>query len=307
MNIDKEHSVSKIKTFLAIVKHGSIRSASENLGLDPSTVSRQLSSLESDLGILLIRRSSRKLSVTAVGQKIAEHYGNAIDELKNVEELSRSMDIQKDIFMTIPTVFGNHMIMRFVEAYITENPDVRIHIDWSDEKRDPIESKIDLGIRGGYLDSDNVVAQQLSELKLAFIVSPKLLKRYPDVTEISHLEQLPWIKINQAGRDSLPPLRGNLSLNIDNITDVPLTVNSQQAAIDAATRGLGVVVVEKLAVLKAIEEGNLVELFPDSINSVGYYWLYKPDGRWLQPHVREFSDYLIHHLRTSESATEKVF
>ena len=307
MNSAKEHSISKIRTFLAVVKLGSIRAASESLDLDPSTVSRQLSSLENDLGVLLVRRSNRKLAITAIGQKISDHYSIVIQQLAEVDELTRTMDITKDIYMTIPAVFCNHVIMQYIQSYIAENPSVHIHIDWSDEKRNPIEAKIDLGIRGGYIDSDNIVAQKLTELKLAFIASPNMLKRYPPLNDFNDIEKLPWIKINQPGKDALPPLRKGYQLNIDEITNIPVSVNSQEAAIGAANSGLGIAIVERLAVKQAFDAGTLIELFPDTILPIGHYWLYKPDGRWLQPHVREFSDYLINNLRIAKAAEEEVF
>lgn len=301
-----EHSFAKIKTFVSVVELGSIKAASEKLDLDPSTVSRQLSTLESELGLLLVRRSSRKLSITRIGNRIFEHYKAALNELKHVEEACLGADLQNDIYLTMPASFGNFSVMPLVQEYIATHPHTRIHVDWSDEQRDLILDNIDIGIRGGHLQNDNMVAVKLSELNLSFVASPKVLMRHNSPSTFQDLVHLPWIKINSPGKTRLPPLKDGYALNTELITNIPLTVNSQDAAIEAVTRGLGIAVVERIALARQIKSGELVELFPGSILPMGYYWLYKPEGRWIQPHVREFSQYLIDHLRIIEPTTEKI-
>ncbi len=296
-----EHSISKIKIFTTIVERGSIKSASAQLNLDSSTVSRQLSSLENDLGLLLVRRSTRKLSVTAIGKQIFKYYKTVTEELKKVEKLCNMTDLPRDIHLTIPQIFGSYAVMPLIQDYIEQHPHIRIHVDWSDLRRDLVESNFDIGIRGEKLDSENIVALALSELKLCFIASPKLLKRYHPVKSFVDLVKLPWIRINFQNRpcSKLPPLKKGFHLNVNDITEVPLTVNSQEAAIKAVQSGIGITIVERVAVEAQIEQSKLLELFPDSIESLGYYWLYKPDGRWIQPHIREFSQHLIDKLRVA--------
>ncbi|MBB3061503.1 LysR family transcriptional regulator [Microbulbifer rhizosphaerae] len=297
-----EHSFAKIKTFVAVVEFGSIKAASEKMDLDPSTVSRQLSGLERDLGLLLIRRSSRKLNITRVGHRIFEHYKAVLDQLKQVDEICQGAERQNDIYMTMPCSFGNCAVMPLMQEYIAQNPHIRVHVDWSDEQRDLISDHIDVGIRGGFLQSDNLVAVKLEELKLSFVASPKVFQRHPPPDRFEDLVLLPWIKINAPGKSKLPPLQGGYSLNTSLICNTPLSVSGQEAAIEAATRGLGVAVVERVAVAQRLESGELVELFPESILPLGHYWLYVPEGRWMQPHVRAFTRYLIDNLRQLEPA-----
>lgn len=292
-----KHSFTKINTFVAVVELGSIKAASEKLDLDPSTVSRQLSTLEAELDVLLIRRSTRKLNITRVGRKIFEHYKTVLEQLQQVEEACEGAHRQNDIFITMPGGYGHYAVMPLIQDYLAAEPHVRIHVDWSDERRDMIAGGIDVGIRGGHLPSDKVVAVALAELKLSFIASPKVLKRHGGPETFEDLNCFPWIKLNAPGKSKLPPLRNGYQLNTDLVTNIPLTVSNQEAAIEAVMRGLGIAVVERVAVAEQLDRGELVELFADTIHPVGYYWLYIPEGRRIQPHIRAFYHYLIEHLR----------
>lgn len=298
-----KHSFTKINTFVAVVELGSIKAASEKLDLDPSTVSRQLSTLEAELDVLLIRRSTRKINITRVGRKIFEHYKTVLEQLQQVEEACKGADRQNDIFITMPSGYGHYAVMPLIQDYLAAESHVRIHVDWSDERRDMIAGGIDVGIRGGHLPSDKVVAVALSELKLSFIASPKVLKRHGGPKTFEDLNGFPWIKFNVPGKSKLPPLRNGYQINTDLVTNIPLTVSNQEAAIEAVVRGLGIAVVERVAVAEQLDRGELVELFAETIHPAGYYWLYIPEGRRIQPHIRAFYHYLIKHLR-EQSVTQ---
>ena len=247
--------------FAEIVKRNSFRGAAKSLNLSPSVISYQITKLEERLGTALIYRSTRKLSLTAEGEKLNKH---AIEMLNQAELGIRNVSghdvaIGK-LNITLPLSMNSDILTQQLADFSLANPGIEIHFIYSDERLDLVAEGIDIAFSLGSLPDSRLNVKKLGDKKRTLVCSPDYYAKHPKPVTPDCLKEWNWIR-----HDMLP---GNRNL-IKNGKKVVLgltgnvSANSAEAMVEMAARGLGLTTAAHWLIEDYLKTNKLVHVLPD--------------------------------------------
>ena len=175
--------------FCAVVDAGSFSSAARRLGVTPAAISRSIATLEADLGTALIRRTTRRMSLTDDGVRFGEAARGALELLADARRAVGDVAAapRGRVRLSVPTTYGHARVLPAIAALHARHPDVRVDVDVSNRNVDVIGEGFDLAVRMGELGDSTLVARKLEDAELAIYASPAYLER---AGEPRKLEQL---------------------------------------------------------------------------------------------------------------------
>ena len=282
--------------FCRVVDDGSFTQASLNLGMTKSKLSRRISELENHLGVRLLNRSTRKLSLTDVGHLVYEYSKAMVNQASFAHEAAIQAQSKPKgrIYVTCPTLFAqsafNHIIINFMHMY----PEVRINLYASDRKVDLIEEGFDLALRFqvNELNDSNLIVRKLGESTHCLVGTPNYLQRYPPLTSPTELTTHVWLgKTKSDGTNQLQLTNANgqkISIPL-----IPRLESNEWTILKQSTMAdLGVSLLPTEYCQQEINEGKLTRLLPEwSLANASLYLIY-PSKRGLIPAVRHFIDFV---------------
>lgn len=180
-----------IPIFTAVVEHASFSEASRQLGVTKSAVSKRITALEQHLGVKLIQRSTRKLSLTEAG----EHYYSYIQRAKFLvneaeDAITNLQGIpQGQLKVSLPMVFGELHIAPLLSEFLLRFPDIKLILSMDDNVVDLLQDGLDMVVRIGKLSDSNLIARKLSACRSVLCASPGYLKRQGEPKTLMELKQ----------------------------------------------------------------------------------------------------------------------
>lgn len=281
--------------FVQAVDHGGFAPAARTLGMQKSRLSRRIGLLEERLGVRLIQRSTRRFSVTEIGQ---EYYRRCVAMLVEAEAAQNVIDQSRSepcgiIRLSCPTgliafQFGE-LFARFMATY----PDVALHVASTNRRVDVIGEGFDLAIRvrPPPLEESELVMRRLDERTVRIVASPDLLRTHP-VTLPADLAGLPSLDFGP------PPGEHRWRLfhrdgGVAEVRHDPRLVTDDMALLrEAALSGGGIVRLPTLAVWDDLRSGKLVTVLPEWRPANEIVHAVFPSRRGLLPSVRALLDFL---------------
>lgn len=283
-------SFTGLAEFVRVVETRSFTKAGENLGRSPSAVSKAVSGLEDRLGVRLLHRSTRSLSLTADGELFYDH---AVRALSEIETAARSLvdaatTPQGRLRIDAPIAFGRLHVVPLLRRYLETYPDVNVDIRLDDRMVDPVRDSVDVVVRIGELEDSSLISRVLAPTRLVLCGAPDYLDRAGTPSRIEDL----------AGHNCITGRRSTWSLvRNGQRTDVgvsgTVTTNSAEGLRHAALAGIGLVQVRTFAIWRDIERGALRQVMPDQIVADLPVCVAYANRRHVSPRVRSFLDFLI--------------
>lgn len=294
--------LSVLQIFVEVMRHGSFAAVARERNIDPSSVSRTVAGLESELGIRLFQRTTRKLSPTEAGVT----YFERVEPL--IEEIQEAADIAKDISgnpkgtirITASVSFGLKCIVPLLSKFEKNYPELTVDLLLTDSVIDLFTERIDVAIRLGQLTDSTLIIQKLMETRYSVCASPDYLKRCgqpqtPNDIEKHNCLLFPligfktrWIFKDKTGNIQEIPVRGN--------TIISNAIALQQCAIS----GMGLTLLPHWLIDEDICNCKLVNLFPDyqvtATNFNTAAWLLYPSRAYIPLKVRVFVEELRKHV-----------
>lgn len=288
--------LNEIVVFAKVVETRSFTAAAQQLGLPKSTVSRKVSQLEERLAARLLQRTTRKLSLTEIGQAYYERCQRIVSDIAAAEQLVGDMQTTPRglLKVTAPVDLGAFRLGELTAGFLSGHADIHIHLDLSDRIVDLVEDGFELAIRFGPLPESTLIARRLATAAMGLYASPAYLAargtpQHPDdLGEHDLLSFLPsprmhtWTLTGPDGPVELTP-------------SARLTSNNLLAIYEATRAGAGIALIPDF-VLRCARSAGLVEVLPGwhspTIEVFGVY----PSGKNLAPKVRAYLDYLSEHL-----------
>lgn len=289
MNIDH------LKLFLRIAATHNISSAGQELGLSPAVASTYINKLEDHLGIRLIHRTTRKVSLTEEGRTFLPH----------AEEVLASVDAAKaavgagntspsgTLRVTAPASFGRMHLIPALQGFMTQYPDLTIDFRLTDTIVDLVEGGFDIAIRNSDLEDSSLIARKLAPDTRIICASPDYLEKFgePDSPEDLHKHHC----INLIGLDTWTFNTPNGLVSIK--TKGHFRTDHGEAVRDACVNGIGITINSKWSAYKHLERGELVHILQDyPLVSDTAIWAVYPSSRLLAPKVRVFIDYFAEYF-----------
>ncbi|UCI08826.1 LysR family transcriptional regulator [Mesorhizobium sp. B1-1-8] len=244
--------------FVATVEAGSLSAASRRTGMPLATVSRRLSDLERHLKTRLLNRSTRRLTLTDAGQSYLAACRRILDEVGEAERAAAGEYSAPtgELVITAPVVFGRLHVLPVVTGFLAAYPDVDIRLTLSDRITQLVDEHIDLAIRIGELADSTMIATRVGSIRRIACASPAYLAEHGTPAKPQDLAGHNCITFE--GLTS--PATWSFAMGKTEI-DVPvrsrLQVNTAEAAIDAATAGLGLTKVLSYQADAAVSAGTL--------------------------------------------------
>jgi DNA-binding transcriptional LysR family regulator len=188
--------VDALLVFAKVVESHSLSKAATLLGMPKSTVSRQLSKLESDLGIKLVRRNTHQLTVTDLGEKIYSHGVNILAQANSVRALveGSKQEPQGELRVAMPVFVGVDYASRVGAAFLQRYPHSRLDIRLVDDTAHPVNDGFDVAFGTGPLQDSTLIARKVFSLQLFLCASPDFVREQPEpITVPAQLNALPFI------------------------------------------------------------------------------------------------------------------
>ncbi len=285
--------------FVRIVEAGSISKAAEQMGKAKSAVSRRLNELESYLGVTLLVRTTRRLTLTESGQHYYQECLKILDDLANMESHIRNDDtaLAGQIKMATPLSFGLRHLQPALTQFNQMHPNISYDIDLNDRQIDLIEEGFHLAIRIAHLKDSSLIAKKLAHTRLILSASPDYLKQQgtpqkpENLTEGYHL--LRYRAVNN--QLSFKNTKGNeYKIKIP----TKLTTNNGDYLYQAALKGQGLLLSPDFICYQAIKTGQLIPLFSEALHdyTMGIYAVY-PSHRHISLKIRHLIDFLAHYFK----------
>lgn len=283
--------------FVQVVDRGGFAAAGRALGIQKSKLSRRIALLEERLGVRLLQRSTRRFSVTEIGQDYYERCVAVLVEAEaaqSVIERARS-EPQGVIRLACPTALVNFQFGELIARFMIENPRVDVHLESTNRRVDVIGEGFDIAIRVRFppLEQTELVMRRLDESTQCLVVSPSLLegKKHPESP--ADLHGLPSLDLGPPHRDhswSLEHDDGRTAV----VSHAPRLVTDDMAALrEAAIKGVGIVQLPTMMVWQDVQAGRLVHVLPRWIPKSGIIHAVFPSRRGLLPSVRALVDFLV--------------
>lgn len=284
----------QVETFVSVATRGSLSAAARAQGVTPAVIGRRLDALEQRLGVKLVLRTTRSISLTFEGSAFLEDCQRILNDLANAEASVSLGGIKASghLRVSAPAGFGRLHVAPLLRSFLEANPDVSCALDLSDRLVDLVNENIDCAIRIGELSDSSLVSIRLAENRRVVVASPEFLARHgsPLVPEdlaafncLSLGQQRGWLFVNDKGETITLKVSGRLECN-----DGAVLHECALAGDGLAWRSLW----EVEADLRA---GRLVSVLDDfAAPNMGIYAVF-PQRKHLALRVRLFIDHLKNH------------
>ena len=285
--------VASMRVFAAVVDAGSFAGAADRLDLSRGMATRYVAQLEGHLGVRLLNRTTRKLSLTEAG---SDYYQRATQVLTMIEEAETSVAQEASVprgtlRVTCSQAFGVRHLGWAVTEYLQQYPRVQVDVALNDRVVDLVEEGFDLGIRVATRVDPGLVARKLTRARIVACASPGYLKQHGAPKSPEELAghnclcypywslQNEW-QFRRKGAVRKVRVAGNLRGNNGDILST------------AAIEGLGVILHPTFLVYEALRERKLVRILPDWEHDDLTVFAVYPNRKFLPPKVRSFIDFL---------------
>ena len=279
--------------FVRTVDAGSFSAASRLIGSSQSAVSKSVARLERRLGVRLIQRSTRTLSLTAEGTAYYERVAPLLRAIEEAEDVVQVASEAKGLLrVSAPQEFGRLLIATWAPEFLARHPAVKLELNVTDRNVDIIREGYDLAIRMGALRDTELVSRKLADLHWILVASPAYLEKRGRPETIEDLRSHSCVRYLSAGRPWPFEFASGESVVPDGQFDTDDSGSIRQAALNAA----GIAYQLRMTVTDYLKEGRLVEVLPHlAMPALPAYALHA-FGRQLPIRGRLFIDFLVEKL-----------
>lgn len=283
-------NIEHLKLFIRVATTNNISQAGKEIGLSPAVASAHINKLEEELGVRLVHRTTRKVSLTEEGVAFLPH---AEEVLESIEAARASVGVGETLpkgilRVTAPASFGRMHLMPALKGFLSRYPDLYIDLRLTDTIVDLVEGGFDIAIRNADLKNSTLIARKLAPDKRIVCASPGYLAKFGEPRSPEELRNHQCI--NLVGLESLvfDTPDGQVSIK----TKGRFRTDHGEAVRDGCVAGLGIAMSATWSVYKHLERGDLVQILKDyPLVSEAAIWAVYPSSRLLAPKVRAFIDY----------------
>lgn len=284
----------EIETFVSVAARGSLSAAAREEGVQPAVIGRRIDALEARLGVKLMVRTTRRLTLTFEGAAFLEDCQRILNELVDAESSVTEGGVKATglLRVTAPAGFGRRHVAPLVETYIADNPDVAVSLDLSDRIVDIVTEGVDCAVRIGDLEDSRLISIKLAETRRVVVASPGYLARHGTPLHPWDLQRHRCLTLGPSSSQSRGwqfVVHGEpVQLRLTNV----LRCNDGAVLRDWAVNGLGLAWRSMWEVSDDIADGKLVEVLGEFANTpFGIYVVY-PQRRHLPLRLQLFIELL---------------
>ncbi|MGI9393014.1 MAG: LysR family transcriptional regulator [Boseongicola sp.] len=299
--------ILQMEVFAAINDSGSFVQAANRMRMSPPAVTRAMNALEDRLGVQLLTRSTRQLSLTDAGARFLAASRRLISEIEAAEKLAvGELGVaQGHLTVSASMTFSRMIAAPVVRAFLASHPRISVSLIAVDRVTNLVEEGIDIAVRIGSLPDSNLMAKRLGVVHRIFVASPDYLERRGTPVEPSDLKLhsiigFTGIMPSHDWHYKSGTTRGHVQLR------PRLDVNDAATAIAAAAAGEGLTMALSYMVAKQVRSGELVPVLADYLPPAEPIHLVYPQSNIVAPKVRAFLDFSADQLAAAIGDSELV-
>ena len=290
--------LNDIALFVHVVRAGSFAAAARRLGIPSNTVSRRIQGLEQQLGVRLLQRTTRRLTLTASGESLyarsADQIGALVDAAREVGEASQQPSGK--VRVAAPADFFRWFQVAWVADFLAEHPKVRLEFFLSDDEVNLMDRGIDVAFREGPISDSTLVAKLIGMLHFSLVASPGYVNEHGMPQTLAELRTHDCTVMPTApGRASWTLSGPHGEENVD--VSGRFHANTMQVVLEAALTGLGIALLPTSLTSPYVRSGELAQVLPQyGTDILGFYVVY-PSRRQLPRAVSALIDFTIIRMR----------
>jgi DNA-binding transcriptional LysR family regulator len=287
--------------FAKVVEHGSYSAAARATGVQTSKLSRRILQLERSLGVRLLQRTTRRVSVTEVGQAYYLHCAALEAEGKAAQDaIDRTRSAPQGLVrMSCPISLIDGRVGAIVARFLVREPLVRLYVEMTNRRVDVVEEGFDIAlrVRTPPLEASDLAMHRIADSAAMLVASPAFLGRHGRPKHPNDLAHLPTVAMSSPGERYSWQFREPDCTPIM-VTHVPrLMTESFEALHEAALAGVGIAYLPHFVVQESVNAGSLERVLPEFSLPPGLLHAVFPSRRGMVPAVRALIDTLAAELQ----------
>lgn len=287
--------ISRVGIFLEVVKRESFAGAARALGQTGPAISKQIKTLEDQLGVKLLSRTTRHVGLTEEGAIYFEKARQALADLNEAEQQIQELKVcpTGKLRVSAPMSFGTQFLTQPIAAFAQQYPEVELEIDFDDRWVDVVAEGFDVVIRIGSLQDSSLIARKLAPCPIILCGGQKLVAKYGLPASVNQLSDYPGIIYNRHTQKEEWRYRDNNNVSGTQTLNRKFAANTAEMQLEACLSGLGIALLPAFSADTYLKSGELIALFPDytTYPEPSIYALY-PQNRYLSTRTRLFIDWL---------------
>jgi DNA-binding transcriptional LysR family regulator len=289
-----------LQLFVDVIDTGSFTAAGRKRRFSQPTVTRQVTALEDWLGVQLLRRSTRSITITDAGDALYRRAMEVISDINDLESAFQTAEksLAGRLRLSAPIEFGRRRVLPHVIDFMTAHPELNIDLDLTDRHVNLVEEGFDLAIRVGNLVDQDLVTRKVDEDPRFLTASPAYVARMGAPASIADLAEHNCILYSLQREPELWQLR-NVETGTVQTAHVAgrMRANNGEAMRQAVLAGHGIALLGQYAVEEDLESGHLIRLLPEfEVPSLAVQIVYPPT-RHLSRRSRRFIDFFVLRLK----------
>lgn len=292
------NELDQLRVFVAVVENHSATKAAEKLNVAVSAISRRLQELESQLGVQLLQRTTRKMHLTEAGDLFYRRCRQLLDDLEEAKQAVSlsAKQLTGTLRIATPLSFGISHLTPAIAAFMHLHEGITVQLDMSDRRINLLDEGFDLAIRIGDLEDSSLIARKLAPIDQVVCAAPSFFQRYGEPQTLADLASLPALCYTNLRYPDVWRYR-DASGQLHSVkVSMRLSATNGDALREAAIAGLGVLCEPSFILYEAVEGGLLKPVLTEyQWYSMDAYALY-PKTRFVSARVRAFIDFLVEYF-----------
>lgn len=285
---------SAIPVFVTVVEKSGFSPAAKHLGISTSAVSKRINQLEEKLGVQLLHRTTRKLSLTEAGKHYYEHAARAYAAAKDAADAVAQLqgEPRGRLRINTPMSFGRLHIAPLIPEFLRQYPEITLDMVMEDRQVDLVKEGFDIAIRGGNLADSSLIARRIAPLHNVLCAAPSYIRDHRQPEQVSDLSQHNCLTFSYASQVNEWHFSKNGYEQTISVTG-NYQVNNSEALLEAIGQGLGIGRLPTFIAAREIKEGRLVPLLTDYKMPSQTIYAVMIERQYMPAKVRVFIDFLI--------------
>lgn len=281
-----------LQLFVRVAATNNISQAGKELGLSAAVASAHIKKLEDNLGVRLVHRTTRRVSLTEEGMMFLPHAEEVLAsmELAQASVGAGSVTPQGTLRITAPASFGRMHMIPALNGFLARYPDLNVDLRLSDTIMDLVEGGYDVAIRNSALSDSTLIARRLARDNRIVCAAPQYLEQYGEPTTPEQLLEHDCIRLIGLENWSFQTSNGTQSIKVRG----SLRTDNGEAVRDACVKGIGISVCSTWIAYEYLRSGELVQILKQCpLEANTDVWAVYPSSRLLAPKVRALIDYYL--------------
>ena len=290
------NDLNQIRIFCQVAQLQSFTRAAETLDIEKSTVSNKVRQLESRLGVKLLQRTTRTVTLTDAGEQYLQYCQQAMAQLEQGEQLLSEMQQQVvgNLRIAVPQNFADIVLPKIVTPFLQQHPNVTLEVQQGAGQIDLLKDGLDLAVRASFteVEDSSLIYRKIYQSKRIFVASPKHIAKFGIAKNIQQLTQQPYIA-SLVGDGKNESFNQVFSEGKWHTFQARLTVNSMPAIISAVNDGLGFSILPIRMAREKLATGELVQIAPEVTLTDSVIYLVYPSRLGQPARLRAFIDVMV--------------